>query len=313
MLRQHGADGNFKYLFAGADLMDKNIQMGLSPALFKMISNQLLNVALRVKQESELIFESRIRRYFDDCSRKTIYTLLNFINLKSLEELNELAKTFMLKYKASFIAIREGNYTLEYFLKTIFMTIYNLQPKSDINSYISYVSGDEFENFANKIVSDFISTDIDLCEEFDNQFKKTELDTASKIYLVIRERAEMIYNDLKQFRPNDVKDYLLDKIQYILERLACDAAKLFFSLLKSILDECHSAIPMPTAIEKLFKELVKKFKGDLIAIERELLLSMRRERNNFINRYKFCLLDKNISGGALTLKTCFVCGGQGFV
>lgn len=317
ILRQHNSDGSFKYLFAGADFMDKNIRGLANPMMLKCIFESCLNVAENVKKECEIAFDSRISttvsKYSNNLSERAEIarlskSLLKILNFNSLDKLMSFTTEFIARSSETYKETTGQCLSCALFLKTVCLAIYNQHANGNINDFISSLTEDEFDILA----GEFILTGNALSQEFDDKFNGEEdLDLGRKIYLVIQARCEDFVNELKRF-PSEVeakKDLLYEATEIILKRLTIEAATLFFGLVKAILNECVLQLPMNEAIRIIFQKLVKKFNGNLTAIEKQLKSFLLYENNKF----KKELIDELLSKKVLESRKCSTCGGVGFV
>lgn len=338
ILRQHNSDGSFKYLFAGADFMDKNIQGLANPMMMKLVFESCLNVAEKVKIECEKAFQVRIKLLFlhidetftvDILKMKPLmHTLLKRLNLKSLENLLLLTNGFIRRMNQQNHVTKKLEHAVsyDYFLKTVYMAI-NRNTDGNMNVFISsLVSSTTLDSLdgissvrvsiENEIISEFDSNRTDLSEEFDNKFKReaeSDIDLGRKIYLIIQDHSDKFVDELKHF-PSSAKvnmEHLFEAIENILKRLTIEAATLFFGIVKSILVECVLQLPMPELIRAIFQKLVKHCNGNLTAMEKEIkaILNDKRKRDKFEKDF----LDALVSKKELELRHCSVCNGQGFV
>lgn len=319
ILRQHNSDGSLKYFFAGADFMEKNIQLGLTtPMMLRMIFENCLNVAEPVKNECEKAFDSRltsIERLYShmlsaacpkDYFKSLLTQLLKSLNFVSLDKLLKFAaKNHRKKNVGAF----------EEYLFLVYVAVYKQDEIGNINDFISSLTDDSFDILMDEIIIEYHLTGKDLPEGMETELEKCEINLGRKIYLVIQARCGEFVDKLKEFQNSkeEALELLYEGVENILKRLTLEAATVFFGLVKSILNECVLQLPMPDAFKIVFQKLVKKFNGNLTAIEKELKLYLQhdsRERNTFKKDAIDSILQ---SKKALELKRCSVCGGQGFI
>lgn len=321
ILRQHNSGGSFKYLFAGADFMDKNIR-GLiaNPMMLRSIFGSCLNVAENVKMECEKAFDSRLLTTVTKCSynlserpeiAKLLEPLMKILNFNSLDKLMSFTTEFIARSSETYIQMTGQSLSYAFFLKTVYMGIYNQHANGNINDFISSLTEDEFDILA----GEFILTGNALSQEFDETFNdEVDIDLGRKIYLVIQARCEHFVNELKRFSSavEAREELLYEATEIVLKRLTIEAATLFFGLVKSILNECVLQLPMNEAIRIIFQKLVKKFNGDLTAIEKQLksYLSYNKDEED---KFKREFIDELLSKKVLESRKCSICGGEGFV
>lgn len=322
ILRQHNSNGSFKYLFAAADVMEKNIEAGLAkPMMLRIIYESSLNVVDKVKNECKKAFNSRISCMLIMIESETstssfLKSLLKHMNFKSLEKLMNFTQKFICKSSQTYREKKMENLPFDYYLKTVYMAIYNRNENENINVSISSLTEDSFDDLANEIISDFVLNGKDLSREFDNKFNDlTDIDLGRKIYLIINARCEEFVDDLKNYSKSwEVSEEdLYEAIENVLKRLSIEAATLFFGLVKSILNECILQMPMPEAIRKCFQMLIRNFNGDLTAIEKKLKMYIWNNNKENGNKFEKDFIDELFPKEVLELKACSVCGGQGFV
>lgn len=323
ILKQHNSNGSFKYLFVGADFMEKNIQ-GVTTSMLRIIFENCLNVTDKVKNECERAFDMQIYSILDECDsnhvntmkKKTLLkTLLQNINFKSLKKLLNFTKKFITKSSQAYREKKMENLPFEHYLKTVYMAIYNrTDVNENINASILSLTENDFDDLASEIISMFVSNGDDLSKEFDSKFEvSTDVKLGRKIYLMITLRCEKFVNDLQRFSISESREQLYEVIENILKRLTFETATLFFGLVKSILNEYILQLPMPEAIQTIFQKLVKEFNGDLIEMEVKLKTYLLNKNKDNGDKSEKDFIDKFFSKKALELRDCSVCGGQKFV
>lgn len=319
IIRQHNSDGSIRYLFAASDFMEKNVEgLSFTPMLLKTIFEGCLNVSSRVRNECEKEFNTHINSITADIEKKyeiklrTLFELLlEMINFKSLKILLELSEKFMDKSFQLYTVKR-----FDYYLKALYMAIFTKAMNNDFNGFILSIQQTGIDDLIDEINTEFIIIKIDLSEEFDKTFKSnvsSGLPIGRQIHLVIQHRSEIIINQLKQ-SVNSVDEgveYLCESVEYILKRLTHDGVTLFFRLVKTILNEGVLQMPMPEAIRIIFQQTVKKFNGNLTALENSLKTHFLYKES--FDEYKKDFIDKFLSKNALKLKDCPICGGHEYL
>lgn len=337
MLRQHNSDGSFKYLFSGADFIEKNVK-GLeiaSPMMMRSIAIACLNVSDIVKKECEKMFNEKcgkilaqllehghIKNSDFNSVEKILKFFLGTMQLRSLIKLLELTNRFISESTKVHKNSANTNRTIKYefYLKSIYMLIVeNIDDNVNINDFIFVLTHDSFDIMVNEIRSDAFSI-VALYSKFHENFSEQlekDLSLGRVIHLIVEERSQKFLSEFKEFPIRTSLDHLADAIQFVLRRLAIEAATLFFGIAKSILNEClrefvHQKVSEDIFIKELFQMLLKKCSGELRAME-SFFKKLLDDKDGSYDRIKKEMIDRFFSRKKdQTLKICSECGGQNF-
>lgn len=334
MLRKNNSDGSFKYLFSGADFIEKNVHGLTSRMMLESIFSNCLNVVQKVKIECESRFDDRFKSILDDLSKKgTIKTsetdsmgnLLKFflkkMTLRSLDKFIEL--TIKLVEKSSHLhkSKRNARMSFEFYLKSFYMSMINNENNANINDFLSALTDNSFEMMVEEMIADF--TMVFFCFEFDEYLKEqqtqdnsTDLSLGRKIYLIIEEHCQTFITQFIELPMRTTIDRLAESIQYVLRRLTIEAAQFFFIITKEILKECAKFVVENVSsadfIKEFFEKLLKKYNGDLKLLE-ESLQELLEYGDEYDSIKKAALDDFVFSRNKPSLTDCKDCGGKRFI
>lgn len=329
MLRQHNSDGSFKYLFAGADYIEQNIQGLANPMMLKSLFTACLNVSQKVKTECENYFDLHFQFTFDKLSKdgkmkkgdsmdKLLLFFLNNMNLRSLDKFLELTNKYALE--SAKMHKSRANLPLSIYLKAIYMLLVKNENNVGINDFISALNDDSFNTLIDEIKTDgFAVTNLNF--KFDSTFSEQlgiELSLGRKIYLIVENRCQKFMKDFVEFPIETTLDHLAESIQYVLKRLAIEGATLFFGIAKQILNEClaqfvNSKFSTNEFIKDTFIMLLKKCNGNLTLLERNLKMWFHNDNGQY-DRIKKETIDYFFTFARnRALKKCKNCDGETFI
>ncbi|XP_031623104.1 uncharacterized protein LOC116340649 [Contarinia nasturtii] len=334
MLRNNNSDGSLKYLFSGADFLEKNINgFTANSMMIQSIFTGYLNVSQKVKVECEKYFDERLKTILDILVRdglinkeefKAIDQLLKYfletMNLSSLDKFFELTKKFVIESAEMPKSKTIREFSFDCYLKSVYISMIRNQNNTNINDFLSALTNDSFDMMVDEIRSDGSSI-FGLCCQFDDIFGanlEKEMSLGRKISLIIEERCQIFVTKFIEFPIQSTLDNLALSAQYVLRRLAIEAATLFFGITKQILNECvaqfiNQNFSQHEFIKKSFQMLLKKCNGNLTNLEKYIKV-LFDNKNGEYDRIKKDILDHYFSSRQeTTLKECKVCGGENFI
>lgn len=327
MLRQHNSDGSFKYLFSGADYIEKNIEGLTSPMMLRSIAVGCLNVVQTVKSECETTFQKRLNSIVDKLRdekriksneivplKKLLGFFLVRMHLKSLERLLEMSSKLAVSLASKLATHTELSF--QFYLKTMFMSVIQNEQNLNINDF--YISDSSFEIMVDQLKTGFKM--VHLSVEFDNVYGEQlddDLSLARKIHLIVEERCQIFIAEFIKLPVKKTLDRLADVTQYILKRLTIEAATFFFGMIKQILNECalkflYNKGSPESYIKETFQMLLKKCNGNLKILETQLKKWVNVKDGSYDRIKKESIDHYFTSKSRLVGKFCGKCGGETF-